>query len=81
MLYLRGIHLIDEGIHVAGIFQTTGFRHVIRTLWNASDPAAVAVAGKFYEHLIWNGSSSSAVSRALHEAVSYRRMTNKDKFN
>ena len=80
-LYLRGIHLIDEGIRLANTFQSIGFRHVIGTIWNASDPAAVAVAGKFYEHLIRNADSSSAISRALHEAVLSRRKTNNGSFD
>lgn len=64
--------LIDESIHLASTFQLVGFRHVIGTMWGAYDRAAVAVAAKFYEHLLeQNGDTVSSVSRALHRAILY----------
>lgn len=63
-------NLIDESIHLASTFQVVGFRHVIGTLWGAYDEAAVAVAVKFYEHLLeQNADTVSSVPRALHRAV------------
>ena len=81
MMYLRGGHLIDEGIRLADTFQLVGFRHVIGTLWTASDPAAIVVAGKFYEHPIQNADATLVVSQALHKAVLFRRKTNSGSFD
>ncbi|KAL9068124.1 MAG: hypothetical protein Q9157_006596 [Trypethelium eluteriae] len=83
MIYLRGLHLLDEGIRLVDSFQIAGYRNVIGTLWEAEDSAAVAVAGKFYETLIkaYKRDEPSAVSRALHEAVMFRRGTNRGKFD
>ena len=62
--------LIDESINLATTFQLAGFRHVIGTLWGAFDSAAVAVAAKFYEHLLKQDADTvSPVARALHHAV------------
>ena len=62
--------LIDESINLATTFQLAGFRHVIGTLWGAFDSAAVAVAAKFYEHLLKQDAGTvSPVARALHQAV------------
>ena len=62
--------LIDESINLATTFQLAGFRHVIGTLWGAFDSAAVAVAAKFYEHLLEQDAGTvSPVARALHHAV------------
>lgn len=61
--------LIDESIHLASNFQHVGFRHVIGTIWGAYDEAAVAVAAKFYEHLLEQYTDTvSSVPRALHRA-------------
>lgn len=63
-------NLIDESIHLASTLQVVGFRHVIGTLWGAYDRAAVAVAAKFYEHLLKQDVNTvSSVPRALHCAV------------
>lgn len=62
--------LIDESIDMATTFQLAGFRHVIGTLWGAFDSAAVAVAAKFYEHLLKQDAGTvSSVPHALHHAV------------
>ncbi|MCJ1262084.1 hypothetical protein MMC22_001954 [Lobaria immixta] len=63
--------LIGESIHLASNFQHVGFRHVIGTMWGAYDEAAVAVAAKFYEHLLEQYTDTvSSVPRALHRAIS-----------
>jgi hypothetical protein len=62
----------DEVISVATGFQLAGFSHVIGTMWNANDQAAVDVARKFYTLLIEdNGSSGShrKVAVVLHKAI------------
>lgn len=68
--------LTDENIHVASAFQLSGFSHVIGTLWEASDKAAVNVAKVFYDELA-NAMQDSdrgivaddVVAYALHMAV------------
>ncbi|GFF56558.1 hypothetical protein IFM51744_08937 [Aspergillus udagawae] len=73
--------LIDEVIHVASAFQQIGFPHVVGTLWEASDNAAIQVAGAFYEVLIRILKEDSlraqhhVVADALHEAVKRLRYT------
>ncbi|KAJ4299757.1 hypothetical protein N0V90_005003 [Kalmusia sp. IMI 367209] len=59
--------LINESIHLAGAFQLA-FRHVIGTLWDTFDDAAVKVAGKFYAKLLQDG-GTGGVSHALHHAI------------
>ncbi|KAL4945910.1 hypothetical protein BDV06DRAFT_174016 [Aspergillus oleicola] len=72
-------NLLDEVIHVASTFQLIGFPHVIGTLWEIGDRAAVAVAGLFYEELgrrvVAGGDDlSEIIPYALHEALqSHRR--------
>ncbi|PMD36306.1 hypothetical protein L207DRAFT_434852 [Hyaloscypha variabilis F] len=43
--------LRDEVLHVASAFQLVGFPHVLGTLWEADDGAAVRMAGLFYKEL------------------------------
>jgi CHAT domain-containing protein len=43
--------LLDESIHLASAFQLAGFPHVIATLWQTGDSAAVQVAEDFYIHV------------------------------
>lgn len=62
--------LVNENAHLAGTFQLGGFRHVIGTMWGASDRAAVIVASKFYEYLFEQSADMiSSVPRALHHAI------------
>ena len=62
--------LIDESIHLASTFQLVGFRHVVGTMWDADDEAAVAVAASFYERLFLDtGTTAVSVATALHHAV------------
>jgi hypothetical protein len=59
--------LPNEYIHLASTFQLL-FRHVIGTIWDTYDEAAIEIAGKFYEKLLCE-SGTNQVSRALHQAV------------
>ncbi|KAI9671220.1 MAG: hypothetical protein M1817_003727 [Caeruleum heppii] len=61
--------LIDEVIHVASAFQLIGFPHVIGTLWETSDRAAVQIAGAFYKAL--REAVSEEGVRGGHDAVAY----------
>jgi CHAT domain-containing protein len=68
--------LVEESVHLASIFQLTGFQHVIGTLWGADDNAAVKIASKFYEGLLQHGDvRDSSVAQALHHAVLCLRNT------
>ncbi|KAK8112392.1 hypothetical protein PG984_012918 [Apiospora sp. TS-2023a] len=60
--------LADESINLSSTFQLVGFRHVVGTLWDANDKAAVRVASAFYEQLLSETGPRSA-ARALHVAV------------
>jgi CHAT domain-containing protein len=66
--------LVDEVIYVASAFQLAGFPHVIGTMWEAEDNAAIAIAARFYENLFQSSSTDEAwedaeVAYALHKAV------------
>ena len=69
------LHLLEEGIQVATGFQLMGFPHVVGTLWEASNRAAVQVAKGFYRNLAARANEDSrlvehgAVAGALHDAV------------
>ncbi|KAI1145614.1 CHAT domain-containing protein [Nemania diffusa] len=69
--------LADEAIHLANIFQSLGFQHVIGTMWGADDSAAGEVAKRFYEKLTGGGELSSlGAAQSLHEAlVDYKQAT------
>ncbi|KAG8525775.1 uncharacterized protein KY384_000535 [Bacidia gigantensis] len=65
---------IDEAINLANCFQVLGFRHVIGTIWSASDASAGVIATKFYGRLSrqieeGRGKGELDVAGALHEAV------------
>jgi ankyrin repeat protein/tetratricopeptide (TPR) repeat protein len=68
-------HLMDEVIHVANGFQLIGFPHVIGTMWEADNRAAVDIAGVFYREILRNmerfteSDRHDAVAYALHDAV------------
>lgn len=64
--------LLDESIHIASAFQLAGFPHVIGTIWEVSDKAAVEVSRQFYELLgqqFRNDGQLGDVAYALHEAI------------
>jgi tetratricopeptide (TPR) repeat protein len=72
------VDLTDENIHVASAFQLSGFAHVVGTLWEAGDQAAVDVAKVFYDELAMAMASKGkqvsvgnhdVVAHALHTAV------------
>ncbi|KAF5724673.1 TPR domain-containing protein [Fusarium mundagurra] len=70
--------LSDEAIHLASIFQVSGFAHTIGALWSASDQACVQVAKEFYRNLFKESGgdlSNDMVARALHSAVMKLRST------
>lgn len=58
-------------IHIASAFQLSGFSHVIGSLWEADDEAAVQVTKEFYPALMKIGEDSSqrAVAEAIHKAL------------
>ena len=78
---IKDLSLIDENIHIAGIFQTIGYPNVIGTLWSVGDSAAVMTAEAFYNKLfihlgansegklVENPMSNEIIARAFHEAV------------
>ncbi|KAE8381173.1 CHAT domain-containing protein [Aspergillus bertholletiae] len=71
--------LLDEVIHIASAFQLIGFPHVVGTLWEVSDRAAVEVSRLFYEQLgrqMCNGDESN-IACCLHEALQTYRKSRK----
>jgi len=61
---------IAESIHLANSFQLVGFCHVVGTLWEANDDAAIQVTETFYDHLVNGGiQTHDTVAYALHEAM------------
>ncbi|OCL13957.1 hypothetical protein AOQ84DRAFT_351746 [Glonium stellatum] len=68
--YFADRTLMNENIHLASAFQLAGFRHVVGTLWDTYDDAAIEVAGRFYKRLLLEKDDSiNEVSRILHDAV------------
>ncbi len=69
--------LLDEAIHLAAAFQLAGYPHVVGTLWQVSDQAAVRVASEFYDGLQTGPGTfdTSGTARALHAAVRHLRDT------
>ncbi|KAJ4013303.1 hypothetical protein NW752_007599 [Fusarium irregulare] len=65
----QGEGLSDEAIHLVSAFQLAGFRHVVGTLWEVSDPHCVDVATVLYQTLCDKGMADEAVSIGLHRAV------------
>jgi hypothetical protein len=64
--------LADEAISIAAAVQMAGFRHVVGTLWPASDVHAPAVAADVYAALIAGGTrerEQDTAAHALHAAV------------
>lgn len=66
--------LADEVISIATGFQLVAFSHVIGTMWNASDEAAVDAAREFYgllmqdEGIIEHRNVVSALYKAVRRA-------------
>ena len=63
--------LMDEGIQLTGSFQSTGYPHVIASLWEAYDTLSVAVAAKFYSIVFAESEivGHDKIAYALHDAV------------
>lgn len=61
--------LIDEGMHLMGVYQLVGFRHVIGSLWELSDEYCVGIASSLYDEIIRSKMSDHSVSRGFHYAV------------
>lgn len=61
--------LVDEGIHLVSACQVAGFRHVVGTLWAASDKHCLDIAKVFYETLRDEGITDRSVCLGLHLAV------------
>ena len=73
--------LADEALHLASIFQISGFPHAIGSLWSASDPICVQVADEFYRSLFGaehGGLSDDGVAKALHSAIQKVRFRSRD---
>jgi tetratricopeptide (TPR) repeat protein len=72
-----GTELLDEAIHLASAFQLAGFPHVIATLWQVGDPAAVRVAEDFYACLTAGREGAvldpDRAAIALHHAINALR--------
>lgn len=66
-----GKHL-DEAITLANCFQLLGFRHVIGTIWSASDTSAGRVASAFYTRIAkesYRTNNKINAAQALHDAI------------
>ncbi|MBB5850918.1 CHAT domain-containing protein [Amycolatopsis umgeniensis] len=62
----RGLHGIEESLHLASAFQLAGFRHVVGSLWPLDDAIAARAAKAFYARLPADATADGAAS-ALHE--------------
>jgi CHAT domain-containing protein len=71
----RSAALADEAIHLASAFQLAGYRHVIGTLWEVSDHAAVNMADDFYRALAAAAGlfNTAGAAVALHHAIQRAR--------
>jgi CHAT domain-containing protein len=58
--------LVDEGMHLIGVYQQMGFRHVIGSLSPVLDSRCVEVAETVYETLRSDGITDKAVCKGLH---------------
>jgi CHAT domain-containing protein len=63
---------IDEAINLVNCFQMLGFRHVVGTIWSASDESAGRVASAFYTNILKSSNQEYGrlnAAQALHEAI------------
>jgi len=58
--------LVDEAMHLIGVYQQMGFRHVIGSLLPVSDLRCVHVAETVYKTLKSDGITDRAVCKGLH---------------
>ncbi|KAF4345820.1 tpr domain protein [Fusarium beomiforme] len=61
--------LIDESLHLMAACQLAGFRHVIGTLWQASDRSCLDIAIITYTWMQERDMSDESVSEGLHHAI------------
>jgi len=66
---IKDTALLDEGIHLMGACQLSGFRHVIGSLWEVSDKHCVDAAKDVYDTIVKAEMSDESVSQGLHNAV------------
>ncbi|MFF5219404.1 CHAT domain-containing protein [Micromonospora sp. NPDC000442] len=64
-----GVASIDEAQQLAAMFQASGYRHVIGSLWRIVDALAAQIADDVYERLAAAGRRLDAVPFALHDAI------------
>jgi CHAT domain-containing protein len=63
---------IDEAINLVNCFQVLGYRHVIGTIWSASDESAGRMASAFYTNISkesYREYSRLKAAQALHDAI------------
>ncbi|RBR18668.1 uncharacterized protein FIESC28_05945 [Fusarium coffeatum] len=65
----KDVRYADESLHLIGACQTSGFRHVIGTLWEVRDDLCVEVAAAVYKGISDHGTTDRAVCQGLHNAV------------
>ncbi|KAJ4116138.1 hypothetical protein NW768_011110 [Fusarium equiseti] len=65
----KDVRYADESLHLIGACQTSGFRHVIGTLWEVQDDLCVDVAAAVYKGILDHGTTDRAVSQGLHDAL------------
>lgn len=65
----KDVRYADESLHLIGACQTSGFRHVIGTLWEVRDDLCVEVAAAVYKGILDHGTTDRAVCQGLHDAV------------
>ena len=65
----KDVRYADESLHLIGACQTSGFRHVIGTLWEVRDDLCMEVAAAVYKGISDHGTTDRAVCQGLHDAV------------
>lgn len=61
--------ILDEILHLASGFRIAGYPHVVATLWEVNDLAAVFITKHFYQGLAERSNSTNAAAVCLHAAV------------
>jgi tetratricopeptide (TPR) repeat protein len=78
--YNRVLTLLDEGIHLAGAFQISGFPHTIGTLWQVDDKRSLEISRQVWESMLTDTGhlDCSKAPDGLHKAV--RKLREKTKW-